>query len=150
MSIMTNPAAEITAIAERSQNATAAAVRTWMDTLKDYAASASPEHPFPRPADLQVAVNTYFDLAAKLLDEQRALVKVVVEAGTHLGDSLAEQVRTVSTAVPTAAARTGETAAASAQAAAAPVAEAKATEAAAETPAVIVPKSARASRTDKS
>ena len=148
---MTNPASEITAIAERSQNATAAAVRTWMDTLKDYAASASPEHPFPRPADLQVAVNTYFDLAATLLDEQRALVKVVVEAGTHFGDSLAEQVRTVSAAAPPAAARTTETAAASAQAAAAPAAEAaKATEAVAETPAVIVPKSARASRTDKS
>lgn len=73
-------------IVQRSQEATATAVRAWADTLHEVSESIATENPLPRAADVQGAVDVWFDLADRLLAEQRAVVRSLVDAGAALGE----------------------------------------------------------------
>jgi hypothetical protein len=89
---MTAPTDAFAAIAQRSQEATTAAVRTWTDTVNAYATSFSAENPLPKPADVHAAVDTWFDLAGSLLAEQRAFATTVLDAGTEAAGTITERV----------------------------------------------------------
>jgi hypothetical protein len=79
---MTAPTDAFAAIAQRSQEATTAAVQNWTETVTAYTTSFSAEHPLPKPADVHAAVGTWFDLATSLLTEQRAFATTMVDAGS--------------------------------------------------------------------
>ena len=89
---MTAPTDAFAAIARRSQEATTAAVRTWTETVNDYATSFSAEDPMPKPAAVHAAVDTWFDLAGSLLSEQRAFATTVLDAGTEAAGTVTERV----------------------------------------------------------
>lgn len=88
-------------IAQRSQEATTAAVRSWTETVHNFTESFSAENPLPRPADVQHAVDAWFDLANVLLAEQRSFARTLVDAGASFG----EQARTATAAAAAAAPR---------------------------------------------
>jgi hypothetical protein len=98
MTSATIPAEQFTAIAQRSQEATTTAVRTWTETLQSYADSFSAENPLPRTDDVKHAVDAWFDLVNVLVTEQRALAKTLVDASAALG----EQARAAATSVTSA------------------------------------------------
>jgi hypothetical protein len=93
---------EFTAIAQRTQDATSTAVRSWTETMKSYTEHVTAENPLPQPADVQAFVNTWFDLASQLVAEQRQFVKTVVEAGIEAAGAVTEQARAAAAAVPVA------------------------------------------------
>ncbi|MCW2719193.1 hypothetical protein [Pseudonocardia sp.] len=95
---MTAPTDQIAAIAQRSQDATTAAVRTWTESLQHYALSFSAENPLPAATEIHTVVDTWFDLAANLLTAQKALVATLIDAGTEATDTLGEQARTAAAA----------------------------------------------------
>jgi hypothetical protein len=93
---------EITAIAQRTQDATSTAVRSWTETMKSYTEHVTAENPLPQPADVHAFVNTWFDLASQLVAEQRQFVKTVVDAGIEAAGTVTEQARAAAAAVPVA------------------------------------------------
>jgi hypothetical protein len=70
---MTAPTDAFAAIAQRSQDATTAAVRTWTESVNAY------------------AIGTWFDLAGSLLAEQRAFATTLVDAGTTAAETVTER-----------------------------------------------------------
>ena len=84
---------EFVASAQRTQEATAAALQAWTDTAKTYAQHLTAENPLPHPGDVHAAVDTWFDLAARLLAEQRTLTKAVINASTEAVGTVTEQAR---------------------------------------------------------
>lgn len=97
---MTTPTDQFTGIAQRSVDTTATAIRSWTESLQGYAGFISAENPMPRPAELHIAVNTWFNLAAALLTEQRAFVSTLIDASVEASGTFTEQARTVAAAVP--------------------------------------------------
>jgi hypothetical protein len=73
---------ELVRIAHRSQDAVAAALRTWSGAVAALAAG----QPFPSPADVRVAVDAFFDVAEQLLAGQRALAVALLGAGAEIAD----------------------------------------------------------------
>jgi hypothetical protein len=90
---MTTYTDEFTGIATRTQEATATALRSWAGVATDYAHGFTPENPLPQPAAVHSAVDTWFDLAAALLAEQRKLASGLIDAGTEAAGTATEQVR---------------------------------------------------------
>ena len=107
---MTTYIDEFTGIAQRTQDATTTALRSWAGVATSYAQGFSPENPLPQPTAVHTVVDTWFDLAAALLAEQRTLAAGVIDAGTEAAGTATEQVRAaaeqVRTATEVAAART--------------------------------------------
>jgi hypothetical protein len=97
---MTASTHQLVAIAQRSQDATVATVRTWTRALSTYAETFSAENPLPRLSEIQAVVDAWFDLAGHLLTEQKALAGTLVDAGREATDALSEQARTVAAVVP--------------------------------------------------
>src|SRR5215207_3009644 len=97
MSVRTD---EIVAIAQRGQEATTAAVRAWPELAQNYATTVTTENPLPSPADVRAAVDTWFTLAGRLLNEQHALATTVIDASTEAADTVTEQARAAAAAVP--------------------------------------------------
>jgi hypothetical protein len=91
---------EIVAIAQRGQEATTDAVRSWTELAQGYAANVTTENPLPTPADVHAAIDTWFTLAGRLLTEQHALATAVIDAGTEAASTVAEQARAAAAAVP--------------------------------------------------
>ena len=77
------PIGELVRIAHRSQDAVAAALRTWSGAVAALAAG----HPFPSPADARAAVDAFFDVAEQLLAGQRALAIALVGAGAEIAEA---------------------------------------------------------------
>ena len=100
MTSPTLPAEKFLGIAQRSADATSAAVSTWIEVLESYASSITAEHPLPRTSDVRTALGAGYDLAIALLTEQRALVTTTLDAGAKAASMVGEQVRTVAAAVP--------------------------------------------------
>lgn len=96
---MTTYTDELTAIAQRTQEATATAVRSWAGVATAYAEGATPTSPLPQPAQVHTAVDTWFDLAAALLAEQRKFAAGVIDAGTEAAGTATEQVRAATSRV---------------------------------------------------
>jgi hypothetical protein len=97
---MLAPIEAFTRIAQRSQEAVTAALQSFTATLTNYADTFSSDNPLPLPSDTRAAVDTYFELARKLLAEQRALAGALVRAGTQAVDTLTDQARTVASVEP--------------------------------------------------
>jgi hypothetical protein len=90
---MTTYVDEFTAIAQRTQDATTTALRSWAGAATTYAEGFTPENPLPQPAQVHQAVGAWFDLAGALLAEQRTFVGKVIDAGTEAAGTATEQVR---------------------------------------------------------
>ena len=99
---MTAYADEFTAIAQRTQDATSTAVRSWTESMKSYTEHITAENPLPQPGDVHAILDTWYDLASKLVAEQRRFVKTVVDAGTEAAGAVTEQARAAASAVPVA------------------------------------------------
>ena len=67
------PTEDLTRIANNSRDAVAAALNAWAEAAQRYAADFDAKHPVPDAAETQAAIDTAYDLAGKLLAEQRAL-----------------------------------------------------------------------------
>ena len=91
---------EFVATAQRAQELTTAAVRTWVETTKQYGEQVTVENPLPRPEQVRTTVDAWFDLASGLLAEQRTLAKTLVDAGTEAAATVTEQARAAAAAVP--------------------------------------------------
>jgi hypothetical protein len=105
---MTAPTDQFVTIAQRGQEATTAAVRTWTESLKTYAQHYSAENPLPRPTEVHTVVDAWFDLTARLLDEQRAFVSTLVDTATEATNAMQNQTRAVLEPVAEAAATAAE------------------------------------------
>jgi len=97
---MTAYADEFTAIAQRTQDATSTAVRNLTETVKSYTEHITAEKPLPQPGDVHAILDTWYDLAAQLITEQRRFVKTVVDAGIEAAGAVTEQARVAASAVP--------------------------------------------------
>lgn len=84
---------QFAAITQRTAEATTDAVRSWAEAVQHYTTSVSPEHPLPRPADVHAAFDVWFDLAGRLLAEQKAFTAALIDAGTDATDTFAERAR---------------------------------------------------------
>jgi hypothetical protein len=86
---MTAPTDQFVDIAKRSQEAVTTAVRTWADTVQSFAGNISAgQSQLPDPAGL---VDQYFDLAEKLLTNQRQLAQQFVTATLKAAETVQEQ-----------------------------------------------------------
>lgn len=77
---MTAPTDELTRIARDSQEAVTAALTAWTETAERYAKNFDARNPLLSADDVQAAVATGYDLAAKLLAFQHAFASTVVGA----------------------------------------------------------------------
>jgi len=68
----TAPTDELTRIARDSQEAVTAALTAWTEAAERYATNFDAKNPLPSAAEAQAAVDTAYDLAAKLLAGQHA------------------------------------------------------------------------------
>lgn len=100
MTIPTFPGDRILGVAQRSVDATSAAVRTWTEVAERYAGSITVENPMPRAADVRTAVGASYDLAVALLSEQRNLVDTLIDAGVQAASTWTEQARTAAASIP--------------------------------------------------
>ena len=94
------PTDELTRIANNSRDAVTAALNTWAEAAQRYAADFDAKHPVPDTAETQAAIDTAFDLAGKLLAEQRAFATSVVAASKEATEAAAERFRTLGAAFP--------------------------------------------------
>jgi hypothetical protein len=92
MSIDTTPYTEFV---QRGQDAVRTAVDTWKGTLSTVTGQLPA---FPTQADIETAVNRYFDLNEKVLSGQRDFAKKVVGYATAASTALAEKAGTATEA----------------------------------------------------
>ena len=87
---MTAPTDQFVDIAKRSQEAVSTAVRSWADSVQNFAGNlnAGPGQ-LPNP---QSVIDTYFDFAEKVLANQRQLATQFVSASVKAGETVQEQV----------------------------------------------------------
>ena len=97
---MSTPTEDLTRIANNSRDAIAAAVNAWAEAAKRYATEFDAQHPVPDVAETQAAIDTAFDLAGKLLAEQRAFATSVVAASKEATEAAAERFRTLAPNFP--------------------------------------------------
>ena len=99
---MTAPTDQFVDIANRSQEAVTAAVRSWTDTVQSVAGKlTSGQSQLP---DLQDVVDQYFDFAEQVLANQRQFVQQWASAAVKATESVTEQAQraTQSVAAPSA------------------------------------------------
>ncbi len=89
------PTEDLTRIVENSRDAVTAALNTWAEAAQRYAKSFDAQHPVPAAADTEAAIDTAYDLAGKLLAEQRAFATTLVAAGQQATEATAERFRSV-------------------------------------------------------
>jgi hypothetical protein len=87
---MTEPTDRLTRIARDSQEAITTAVTAWTEAAERYAKNFDVTNPLPTAADAQAAVDTGYDLAAKLLAGQHALATTVVDSAKQVTERLTE------------------------------------------------------------
>jgi hypothetical protein len=86
---MTAPTDQFTQLAHRGQEAfSAAAVRTWQNTLRAYPGAIPSTEALP---DVDATVDATFDLAARVLDGQREFTKAFVSVATQSFKAITEQ-----------------------------------------------------------
>jgi hypothetical protein len=102
---MSTPTEDLTRIANNSRDAVTAALNTWAEAAQRYATEFDAKHPVPDVAETQAAIDTAFDLAGKLLAEQRAYATSVVAASKEATEAATERFRALvpNFPVPTAA-----------------------------------------------
>jgi hypothetical protein len=122
---MTAPSDQFVDIANRSQEAVTAAVRSWTDTVQSVAGKlTSGQSQLP---DLQNVVDQYFDLAEQVLANQRQFAQQWASATVKATESVAEQAQRATRSVAPHSANGAEAAADSAtETASAPAAKATA------------------------
>lgn len=96
---MTAATDEFVQLTQRSQEAVTTAVRSWTETLQHYAGSITVENPLPSTKDTVAVVDSWYDLAAQLLSEQRAVVTATVTRSHDAISSVTEQAGAFSTAL---------------------------------------------------
>ena len=97
---MNAPTDELTRIAHRSRDAVTAALNTWAEAAQRYAADFDARHPVPDAAETQAAIDAAYDLAGKLLAEQRAFATSVIAASKEATEAAAERFRTFAPNLP--------------------------------------------------
>jgi hypothetical protein len=90
---MSAPITEFVRIAEQGQEIAGQAVRTWTETVKNYANAMTEARPAPKLAELSAAVDAYFDHAAEVLAAQRDAAKTAVTAGTEAVEGAVERAK---------------------------------------------------------
>jgi hypothetical protein len=86
---MTTPTDQFVDIGNRSQEAVTTAVRTWADTVQSFASKLiAGQSQLP---DLSSVVDQYFDLAEKVLANQRELAQQWVSATLKATEAVTEQ-----------------------------------------------------------
>jgi len=85
---MTAPNDQFVDIANRSQEAVTAAIRTWAGTMQGFAGKLAPGQQLP---DVQSVVGQYFDLAEKVLAGQRELARQWASAATKASETVTQQ-----------------------------------------------------------
>lgn len=96
---MTAATDEFVQLTQRSQEAVTTAVRSWTETLQNYAGSVTVENPLPSTKDTVAVVDSWYELAARLLAEQRAVVTATVTRSHDAIGSVTEQAGAFSTAL---------------------------------------------------
>lgn len=96
---MTAATDEFVQLSQRSQEAVTTAVRGWTETLQNYAGSITVEHPLPSTKDTLAVVDSWYELAAQLLAEQRAVVTATVTRSHDAVSSVTEQAGAFGTAL---------------------------------------------------
>jgi hypothetical protein len=86
---------ELTRIALEGHSAVTAAVTAWVELAERYAKNFDAKHPVPAAADIDAAVDTAFDLAAKLLAGQRAAATSVVAASKQATEAFVDRAQTL-------------------------------------------------------
>ena len=86
---MTTPTDQFVDIANRSQEAVTTAVRTWADTAQSFASKLTARQ--SQLPDLSSVVNQYFDLAEKVLANQRELAQQWASATLKATEAVTEQ-----------------------------------------------------------
>ena len=97
---MYTPTEDLTRIANNSRDAIAAALNTWAEAAQRYASEFDAKHPVPDAAETQAAIDAAYDLAGKLLAEQRAFATSVIAASKEATEAAAERFRTLGAAFP--------------------------------------------------
>jgi hypothetical protein len=97
---MYTPTEDLTRIANNSRDAVTAALNTWAEAAQRYATDFDAKHPVPETAETQAAIDTAFDLAGKLLAEQRAFATSVVAASKEATEAAAERFRSLAPSFP--------------------------------------------------
>ena len=89
---MSAPTDQFIDTTNRSQDAFAAAAQTWADFVQSMAGNVSGgDAPIPAMTQVQPYVDSFFDLADKLLSNQRAIVHLWLDAATKANEAVAEQ-----------------------------------------------------------
>ena len=86
---MATPTDQFADIANRSQEAVTTAVRTWADTVQSFASKLTAGQ--SQLADLSSVVDQYFDLAEKVLANQRELAQQWESATLKATEAVTEQ-----------------------------------------------------------
>ena len=90
---MTAPTDQFVDIAKRSQEAVNTAVRSWADSVQNFAGHlGTGQGQLPNP---QSVIDTYFDFAENVLANQRQLATQFVSASVKAGETVHEQVSKV-------------------------------------------------------
>jgi hypothetical protein len=85
---MTVATDQFTQLAHRGQEAFSAAVRAWQNTLRSYPGAIPSTEALP---DVDATVDAAFDLAARVLADQREFTKALVSVATQSFKTIAEQ-----------------------------------------------------------
>jgi hypothetical protein len=101
---MSAPISEFVRIAEQGQEIAGQAVRTWTQTVKNYAVAITEARPAAGLAELSAAVDAYFDRASEVLATQREAATKAVAAGTEAVEGAVERARSFAASVVPAAA----------------------------------------------
>ncbi|QJY48945.1 hypothetical protein [Pseudonocardia broussonetiae] len=88
---MTAPTDEFTRIARESRRTFTAAARHWGEALQNAAGSVTLEHPVPTREHTLALVDSWFDMAAQLLADQRTATTALVTRGHEAVTTLSEQ-----------------------------------------------------------
>ena len=86
---MTTPTDQFVDIANRSQEAVTTAVRTWADTVQSFASKLTAGQ--SQLPDLSSVVDQYFDLAEKVLANQRELAQQWASGAVKASTAVTEQ-----------------------------------------------------------
>jgi hypothetical protein len=90
---MSAPTEQFADYAKRGQEAVTSAVRTWANTVQDYAGTFTGQR--PTSADAHAALDTAFDatldVVQKIVDGQRQVARTLLDAGVQVVDVIGEQ-----------------------------------------------------------
>jgi hypothetical protein len=90
---MSAPTEQFADYAKRGQEAVTSAVKTWANTVQDYAGTFTGQR--PTSADAHAALDTAFDatldVVQKIVDGQRQVARTLLDAGVQVVDVIGEQ-----------------------------------------------------------